>query len=72
MAWSPLDEGKILGASEDMTVCLWDIQTYTKGENNIQPKSVFKGHTSVVGVSITQPSSIFLLTPPAGRRLESL
>ncbi|KAH9948186.1 WD40 repeat-like protein [Amylocystis lapponica] len=49
LAWSPLKSGHVLGASEDMTVCHWDINSYTKANSTIEPTTVFKGHTSVVG-----------------------
>ncbi|KAG6911313.1 hypothetical protein DXG01_002152 [Tephrocybe rancida] len=49
LAWNPVKTGHVLGASEDMTVCHWDINSYTKGNSTIEPTTVFKGHTSVVG-----------------------
>jgi len=49
LAWSPLKKGHILGASEDMTVCHWDINSYTKSKTTIEPTTVFRGHTAVVG-----------------------
>jgi histone-binding protein RBBP4 len=49
LAWSPVRKGNILSASEDMTVCHWDVTSYTKGGNSIEPLNVFRGHTSVVG-----------------------
>lgn len=49
LAWSPDTKGHILGASEDTTVCHWDITSYTKGKSTIEPTTVFHGHTSVVG-----------------------
>jgi histone-binding protein RBBP4 len=49
LAWNPLKTGFVLGASEDMTVCMWDINAYTKAKSTIEPHSVFRGHTSVVG-----------------------
>ncbi|OCH88748.1 WD40 repeat-like protein [Obba rivulosa] len=49
LAWNPLKTGHILGASEDMTVCHWDINSYSKAKPSIEPTTVFKGHTSIVG-----------------------
>ncbi|KZT08592.1 WD40 repeat-like protein [Laetiporus sulphureus 93-53] len=49
LAWNPVKSGHILGASEDMTVCHWDINSYTKAKTTIEPTTVFRGHTSVVG-----------------------
>nr|GAT59830.1 WD40 repeat-like protein [Mycena chlorophos] len=48
LAWNPLKEGHILGASEDTTVCHWDITSYGT-KTSIEPTTVFRGHTSVVG-----------------------
>ncbi|KAL0568163.1 Histone acetyltransferase type B subunit 2 [Marasmius crinis-equi] len=49
LAWNPNKAGHILGASEDMTVCHWDVNSYTKGKTSIEPLAVYKGHTAVVG-----------------------
>ncbi|KAF8515821.1 WD40 repeat-like protein [Hysterangium stoloniferum] len=59
LAWNPSKAGIILGASEDMTVCQWqalivnlangDINAYTKAKSTLEPVSVYRGHTSVVG-----------------------
>ncbi|KAJ3823862.1 WD40 repeat-like protein [Lentinula raphanica] len=49
LAWNPNKGGHILGASEDMTVCHWDCQAYSKENSTIQPTTTFRGHTSVVG-----------------------
>ncbi|KAF7337570.1 Histone acetyltransferase type B subunit 2 [Mycena sanguinolenta] len=49
LAWSPVKAGNVLGASEDTTVCHWDVNSYTKAKTSIEPTNVFRGHTSVVG-----------------------
>ncbi|KIJ53655.1 hypothetical protein M422DRAFT_58500 [Sphaerobolus stellatus SS14] len=49
LAWNPNKAGMILGASEDMTVCQWDVNAYTKAKSTIEPLQVYRGHTSVVG-----------------------
>ncbi|KAF8215782.1 histone acetyltransferase type B subunit 2 [Mycena galopus ATCC 62051] len=49
LAWNPVKAGNILGASEDMTVCHWDVNSYSKAKTSIEPTNVFRGHTSVVG-----------------------
>ncbi|KAH8101041.1 histone acetyltransferase type B subunit 2 [Phellopilus nigrolimitatus] len=49
LAWNPVKSGNILGASEDMTVCHWDVNMYSKGKNSIEPVTVYSGHESVVG-----------------------
>lgn len=32
-----------------MTVCIWDLNSYTKGNITIEPTTVYRGHSSVVG-----------------------
>ncbi|KAJ3969824.1 hypothetical protein EV361DRAFT_325265 [Lentinula raphanica] len=49
LAWNPNKAGHILGASEDMTVCHWECQVYSKENSTIQTTTMFRGHTSVVG-----------------------
>ncbi|CAK5264467.1 unnamed protein product [Mycena citricolor] len=49
LAWNPVKQGHVLGASEDTTVCHWDVNSYTKAKTSIEPTNVFRGHTSVVG-----------------------
>ncbi|KII93937.1 hypothetical protein PLICRDRAFT_171635 [Plicaturopsis crispa FD-325 SS-3] len=49
LAWNPVKAGHVLGASEDMTICHWDVNSYTKAKSTIEPTNVFRGHTSVVG-----------------------
>ncbi|KAF7293329.1 WD40 repeat-like protein [Mycena kentingensis (nom. inval.)] len=48
LAWSPVKEGHILEASEDTTVCHWDITSYASKDASIQPTTTFVGHTAVV------------------------
>ncbi|KAG2022679.1 histone acetyltransferase type B subunit 2, variant 2 [Coprinopsis cinerea AmutBmut pab1-1] len=49
LAWNPNKKGHVLGGSEDMTICHWDINSYTKAKTTIEPTTIFRGHTSVVG-----------------------
>ncbi|KAI0081172.1 histone acetyltransferase type B subunit 2 [Panus rudis PR-1116 ss-1] len=49
LSWNPRKAGHILGASEDMTVCHWDITSYTKAKTSIEPTTIFRGHTACVG-----------------------
>ncbi|KAI0050615.1 histone acetyltransferase type B subunit 2 [Auriscalpium vulgare] len=49
LAWNPNKEGHILGASEDKTICHWDVRGYQKANPSIEPLNVFDEHTSVVG-----------------------
>ncbi|KAK4048583.1 Histone acetyltransferase type B subunit 2 [Microbotryomycetes sp. JL221] len=50
LSWNPLESraGHLLSASEDTTVCHWDVNAYTKGESSIEPLTVYKGHTAIV------------------------
>ncbi|KAG7360622.1 chromatin assembly factor subunit C [Nitzschia inconspicua] len=51
LAWSKLKEGYLLSGSEDTTVCLWDVNSNPAAGgsgNQVQPLSIFKGHTAVV------------------------
>lgn len=48
LAWNPLKQGHILAASEDTTVCHWDINSYKKGDNTIQPVQTYRGHSAIV------------------------
>ncbi|PLW19053.1 hypothetical protein PCANC_07746 [Puccinia coronata f. sp. avenae] len=46
--WNPIKSGEVLSASEDETICHWDINSYTKGNPVIEPYRVYKGHSSIV------------------------
>lgn len=48
IAWNPLRQGQILSASEDTTVCLWDINAYDKETRTLDPLQTYRGHSSVV------------------------
>ncbi|VDB91608.1 unnamed protein product [Peniophora sp. CBMAI 1063] len=49
LAWNPNKKGHIIAASEDQTVCHWDLNAYTKGEATLSPVNIFAEHSSVVG-----------------------
>lgn len=49
LSWNPLKQGHILAASEDETVCHWDLQGYKKGETQLAPLATYRGHSAVVG-----------------------
>ncbi|TRM70420.1 WD40-repeat-containing domain protein [Schizophyllum amplum] len=49
LAWNPVKQGHILSASEDMTVCHWDVNAYAKSNPSLEPTTIFRGHSSVVG-----------------------
>eukprot|EP00028_Trichosphaerium_sp_Am-I-7-wt_P012531 CAMPEP_0168539314 /NCGR_PEP_ID=MMETSP0405-20121227/21752_1 /TAXON_ID=498012 /ORGANISM="Trichosphaerium sp, Strain Am-I-7 wt" /LENGTH=415 /DNA_ID=CAMNT_0008568849 /DNA_START=186 /DNA_END=1433 /DNA_ORIENTATION=- len=46
LSWSPTSPSKLLSASDDATVCLWDI-TQPKS-NKVQAHSIYTGHADVV------------------------
>ncbi|CED83414.1 nucleosome remodeling subunit caf1 nurf55 msi1 [Phaffia rhodozyma] len=48
LCWNPVKSGHVLSASEDTTVCHWDINGYSKTNNSLDPIRVYRGHTSIV------------------------
>ncbi|CAJ0592545.1 unnamed protein product [Cylicocyclus nassatus] len=48
LSWNPNKQGHILSASDDMTVCLWDVQANEVSAGYLDAKTIFKGHTAVV------------------------
>ena len=44
----PAGEGHLLSASEDTTVCHWDIKAYSKSNSVLEPVRIYRGHSSVV------------------------
>ncbi|GAA98754.1 uncharacterized protein L969DRAFT_95076 [Mixia osmundae IAM 14324] len=50
ISWSPTvdKQGHILSASEDTTVCHWDIRGYTKKHTTLDPLTIYRGHTAFV------------------------
>ncbi|KAL3317060.1 CCR4-Not complex caf1 ribonuclease subunit Caf1 [Cichlidogyrus casuarinus] len=48
LSWNLRKDGFLLSASDDHTVCMWDVNTPPKDGRVIQAQSIFKGHTSVV------------------------
>ncbi|WFC98420.1 Histone acetyltransferase type B subunit 2 [Malassezia yamatoensis] len=48
LAWNPVKQGHILAASEDTTVCHWDINAYQKDRTVLDPLQVYRGHSSIV------------------------
>ena len=51
LSWNSLQKGQLLSASDDQTVCLWDITGNPKEANVINAKTIYNGHTAVVEVS---------------------
>lgn len=48
LAWNVREKGLILSASEDMTVCLWDVQAGSKERRTLEPLRVFAAHAGIV------------------------
>ncbi|KAJ3383512.1 retinoblastoma binding protein [Lobulomyces angularis] len=48
LSWHKALEGHILSASEDTTVCYWDIKSASQEKKELQPFRVFRGHTAWV------------------------
>jgi len=48
LSWNPNLNGNLLSASDDHTICLWDINTTPRDGKIIDAHSIFHGHTSVV------------------------
>ena len=48
LSWNPNVNGHLLSASDDHTVCLWDINATPKENKIIDAKTIFTGHTGVV------------------------
>lgn len=60
MSWHPRYEGHLLTASEDTTICAWDING-SAVEKTLEPVKVYTGHTAWVEDVSWSPlvSSIF-------------
>ena len=48
LSWNPNLNGHLLSASDDHTICLWDINAAPSGNKIIDAKTIFTGHTAVV------------------------
>ncbi|KAJ2994112.1 Histone-binding protein rbbp4 [Globomyces sp. JEL0801] len=48
MSWHPKKDGHLLTASEDTTICAWDISGYVKDKNTMEPSRVYRAHTAWV------------------------
>lgn len=48
LAWNPLRQGLLASASDDTTICLWDIRPGSKENRRLDPLQVFRAHSSVV------------------------
>jgi len=48
LSWNANKEGYLLSASDDHTICLWDINQAPKEAKTLQSMNVFNGHAGVV------------------------
>ncbi|VEL22015.1 unnamed protein product, partial [Protopolystoma xenopodis] len=48
LSWNLKLDGYLLSASDDHTICMWDVNATPKDSNIIDAQTVFTGHTSVV------------------------
>ncbi|KAL1773502.1 histone-binding protein RBBP4 [Sigmodon hispidus] len=48
LSWNPNLSGHLLSASDDHTICLWDISAVPKEGKVVDSKTIFTGHTAVV------------------------
>eukprot|EP00731_Ephydatia_muelleri_P031868 Em0023g375a len=48
LSWNSNIQGYLLSASDDQTICLWDVTTAGKDSKTLDAKTVYTGHTAVV------------------------
>lgn len=48
LSWNLQDQGLLLSASDDHTICMWDVKPATQDQKTLDPKSVFTAHSAVV------------------------
>ena len=48
LAWSPMKPGALLSGADDALICKWDVEATTRTARELQPLSVFKGHSAMV------------------------
>ncbi|KAG0074348.1 CCR4-Not complex caf1 ribonuclease subunit Caf1 [Linnemannia elongata] len=48
LSWNPSVQGHLISASEDTTVCHWDINATTKDRKVLDAFRIYRGHTAVV------------------------
>ncbi|XP_030758755.1 histone-binding protein RBBP4-like [Sitophilus oryzae] len=60
LSWNMIFEGKLLSASADQTVCMWDINATPGGNRVINAHSIFRGHTNTVADVAWHPQLVHL------------
>ena len=48
LSWNPNLSGHLLSASDDHTICLWDLNSAPKGAKTLDAARIFNGHSDVV------------------------
>ncbi|KAL2915395.1 Histone acetyltransferase type B subunit 2 [Polyrhizophydium stewartii] len=48
MSWHLRNEGHLLTASEDTTICSWDIRKFSKEKHTLEPVRIYTAHTAWV------------------------
>nr|XP_039268179.1 histone-binding protein RBBP4-like [Styela clava] len=48
LSWNNQVAGHLLSASDDHTVCLWDVNSAPKDKKTLDAKRIFRGHSAVV------------------------
>ncbi|KAL3882345.1 hypothetical protein ACJMK2_028698 [Sinanodonta woodiana] len=56
LSWNPIINGCIISASDDTTICLWDVNTTPTQGGTIDAMTIFTEHTSIVNDVAWHPS----------------
>ncbi|KAL1916012.1 uncharacterized protein VTP21DRAFT_6016 [Calcarisporiella thermophila] len=48
LSWHPMERGMVLSASEDTTICQWDIKGYSRESRALDPIRTYRGHSNIV------------------------
>lgn len=57
LSWNTMSVGRILSASDDHTICLWNIEKKPTNGKFVDPIAIFDGHQSVVEVNTSKTAS---------------